>query len=1208
MGTIDRKGGEADRDARREPAAVPSAPRRALAPAGPIELLGNRATLHLLRSGRLQRKPRLSEPGDPLERQADRAAEAVQRQPLDGSPPVATTQPAVTGARTPVGERDEFAVFVEGRGVAHGQTSSGGVFRHPSRWEAATRTLTIQVYYGPWGGFWAAPKLQAVANSLGITIALYPFQKWAPTGAPDDVEGYTPGPPIVAFPGKEVPPQPPPKTVPQPPKVQPPKHPPPKAAPPPTGVPPGIEPKPQAEEPHEAQPAVQPPESTLGRVKQLLDRDPAAAAKLAPQMTDAEFESLAAADRTALLWALALNPTGDVLDIAAIKRLLEKTPDAQVSAIQDQLSAYNGLLLRAMAEYAKGDSAKQLVDAVTHLWTRSQPGDAAAHDKPAWMESPLLLHQVQPLAPDPTSVRWVGKPPEWAKDLKYWTDARGNTRMWTPELGLATWDRDGKRLGLKPPDTDKIERALTAMSYLQATGGRRFVEGKGWLDEGAWQEHIASRMKALGGEAKVKLENLESGTRLWEETQTGFAYLASVPSHLLGGRWLDEPGKLVKSAHQDVQIALREMERAQTSDELTEAERHVQSATTRGEHGFSLYKEDVYSGAERTIVGIKGAAVVATAYVSAPVLATYGGGALTLKLIGGGVAVGTVGGGVLSAARQGTQLWEGSRKDFSFGEVGEGAIMGGVMGGTLVVVPQAAPLLMGLGVASSADELAQGHYATGAFDLGTAMLPFAIKGAPQFGRWARPRIAAGMMRMGAGVAEVPGLGGNTYTPNIPMATMVLEVGGRPMGGLPRGGLAPPQVGIATPELLPLRIAGPKAAAPGGGGVWQTAPPLGAALPGYQIPYMVRFGAPSMKAQPPADPYDVAAWNAYYAQNPEVGRSVGAASVDDPNVASQVPIITVSGRPVELVSSVKRPQLSPPSERDVQQLINELPSIAQEPKIAQVDLPRQVGNTWLSFGPQAQGVGVVLGGSFQAGRAPMLESQRARLPEVVSRRGQRVREATVQFSSLLRSAMLSKGLDPVEVQVGVAQLPDGTLWPVVSTNNLATQKLVVELLKDPKNMFRSAVSAKPSGRGESTTDMAMKLLRAREQMEHRLKQGSEDLHDVAAALEVTRKMLSGEAIVVMNPHGRHAEQNIAAHLHARDYAIIDIGGTKIRCAACTAELGPGSLLGGKAVSGRFFVKQAEQGKLLTVVRDINTGKLVVVTSEIDEPPPSSRPGR
>ena len=64
------------RDARER---LPSAPEgRTLASRGlALEQVGNRALLSLLRSGQLQRTARISQPGDPLEHAADRAADAV---------------------------------------------------------------------------------------------------------------------------------------------------------------------------------------------------------------------------------------------------------------------------------------------------------------------------------------------------------------------------------------------------------------------------------------------------------------------------------------------------------------------------------------------------------------------------------------------------------------------------------------------------------------------------------------------------------------------------------------------------------------------------------------------------------------------------------------------------------------------------------------------------------------------------------------------------------------------------------------------------------------------------------------------------------------------------------------------------------------------------------------------------------------------------
>ena len=46
------------------------------------------------------------------------------------------------------------------------------------------------------------------------------------------------------------------------------------------------------------------------------------------------------------------------------------------------------------------------------------------------------------------------------------------------------------------------------------------------------------------------------------------------------------------------------------------------------------------------------------------------------------------------------------------------------------------------------------------------------------------------------------------------------------------------------------------------------------------------GAESTASKPPSDPYDVEGWNKYYEQNPNAGRSVGAAAADDESIASE----------------------------------------------------------------------------------------------------------------------------------------------------------------------------------------------------------------------------------------------------------------------------------------------------------------------------------
>ena len=67
--------------------------------------------------------------------------------------------------------------------------------------------------------------------------------------------------------------------------------------------------------------------------------------------------------------------------------------------------------------------------------------------------------------------------------------------------------------------------------------------------------------------------------------------------------------------------------------------------------------------------------------------------------------------------------------------------------------------------------------------------------------------------------------------------------------------------------------------------------------------------PVTSVKPPADPYDIQAWNKYYEQNPAAKRSVGAAAADDPSAFGQ--------NPTKPTPEVRRmPPGPPPSGRDV----------------------------------------------------------------------------------------------------------------------------------------------------------------------------------------------------------------------------------------------------------------------------------------------------
>jgi RHS repeat-associated protein len=100
-------------------------------------------------------------------------------------------------------------------------------------------------------------------------------------------------------------------------------------------------------------------------------------------------------------------------------------------------------------------------------------------------------------------------------------------------------------------------------------------------------------------------------------------------------------------------------------------------------------------------------------------------GDLAFLVILGIIAVGALVGGGVSAARQGVGLATGERHEpFSWGEVGRGALVGGLLAPVVVVAPEVALPLAAFGLVSAANEARQGHWATAGFDAVLALAPF----------------------------------------------------------------------------------------------------------------------------------------------------------------------------------------------------------------------------------------------------------------------------------------------------------------------------------------------------------------------------------------------------------------------------------------------------------------------------------------------------
>lgn len=111
------------------------------------------------------------------------------------------------------------------------------------------------------------------------------------------------------------------------------------------------------------------------------------------------------------------------------------------------------------------------------------------------------------------------------------------------------------------------------------------------------------------------------------------------------------------------------------------------------------------------------------------------------------MAVGALIAGGINAARQGIQIAEGSRSEFSWGELGLSIGIGAVAAPLLVVAPELAIPLAAWGVVGGIDQMAQGNYATGTFDIVTSVAPFGFKG---------PRTSA--FGQGTRLGQMRGLG------------------------------------------------------------------------------------------------------------------------------------------------------------------------------------------------------------------------------------------------------------------------------------------------------------------------------------------------------------------------------------------------------------------------------------------------------------------
>lgn len=114
------------------------------------------------------------------------------------------------------------------------------------------------------------------------------------------------------------------------------------------------------------------------------------------------------------------------------------------------------------------------------------------------------------------------------------------------------------------------------------------------------------------------------------------------------------------------------------------------------------------------------------------------------------MAVGAVVAGGLNAARQGIQMAEDPRKrkeGFSWSELGMSMGFGAVAAPLLVVAPELAVPLAAYGVYGGIEQMGEGNYATGTFDIITSLAPFGSKG-----------VRGGTLGRGSAFGQMRGLG------------------------------------------------------------------------------------------------------------------------------------------------------------------------------------------------------------------------------------------------------------------------------------------------------------------------------------------------------------------------------------------------------------------------------------------------------------------
>jgi len=316
-------------------------------------------------------------PESAVEAEADRASHAisqgqvsdvslratpgtVQRDP-DATLPRAPTSAVVRG-ESPTYETSVAAVLVEGQPVA--MVTDGDASKTGQSWDEEWRTLTVYVE----ATHWAEVKTNPGARVAGVNRVVI------------DMNGK-----VV---GIDMPPPAQPRPIP---KVQPPKQRLPQG--PPKPGPPGPAPPEQTtDQPRRGVPDTDVREPVTYRP---LTEAETASERVA-KLSDAELATMGEAERTQLLKALATSQ--EALDVGALRRLFDTTPESELTPLLDALFADRGRLLRDLTRATRhGDDQWQLVEALGELWGRNEKrvDDAGPRWRAGLFGQPVKLDREQ---------------------------------------------------------------------------------------------------------------------------------------------------------------------------------------------------------------------------------------------------------------------------------------------------------------------------------------------------------------------------------------------------------------------------------------------------------------------------------------------------------------------------------------------------------------------------------------------------------------------------------------------------------------------------------------------------------------------------------------------------------------------------------------------------------------------------------------------